>query len=392
MGMIIPVNQSINYHLSFMRLSYCSFIIISLLASLPAAASAPAPAASGPTYNFTLILLVSIAVVFAFAIALLGYVLKHLSLAYMDKWRKEKATGKAIKSVVLLLVALLPAFSAMAEEAVVPVVESPFIAGVPRGDFYFISGVLAFEVMIMLILLWQIFRMSNLLRDVPEKAPVPSLLKKNILDVFNKSVAVKDEASITMDHEYDGIRELDNDLPPWWKWGFVMTIIFSVIYLGYYHAAGGPNQAEEFRIAMEKAEAEKAEYLAKAANNVDENTVTMVTDEMEIGSAKNIFETTCAACHAKDGGGTVGPNLTDDYWLHGGDIKDVFKSVKYGWPDKGMKSWKDDYSPKQIAALASYIKTLRGTKPAAPKAPQGELFKEGASSVATAAITDTVAK
>jgi cytochrome c oxidase cbb3-type subunit 3 len=101
-------------------------------------------------------------------------------------------------------------------------------------------------------------------------------------------------------------------------------------------------------------------------------------DEAGIASGATIFQTACAACHAKDGGGGVGPNLTDEYWLHGGSLSDVFKSIKYGWPDKGMKSWKDDFSPKQIAELTSYIKSIKGTKPAAPKEKQGEIYQEAA--------------
>lgn len=129
---------------------------------------------------------------------------------------------------------------------------------------------------------------------------------------------------------------------------------------------------------MKKADAEKENYLKKAANNVNENTVTYLSDASALDAGKKIFVTACAACHAADGGGTVGPNLVDEYWLHGGSIADIFKSIKYGWPEKGMKSWKDDYSPAQIAQLASYIKSLKGTKPATAKEPQGEVYQEQA--------------
>src|SRR5690606_17047420 len=96
-------------------------------------------------------------------------------------------------------------------------------------------------------------------------------------------------------------------------------------------------------------------YLANSANKIDENTVTYLSENADLLEGKTIFTAVCAACHGADGGGIVGPNLTDDYWVHGGSVKDIFKVIKYGVPEKGMKSWKDDYPPKKIAQLASYI-------------------------------------
>lgn len=181
------------------------------------------------------------------------------------------------------------------------------------------------------------------------------------------------------DHDYDGIKELDNDLPPWWKYGFYLTIVVGAVYLFNFHVAKtGDLQEIEYKKDVEQAEAAKAAYMASAANNVDETSVKLLTDPADIAAGKNIFEGTCATCHLKLGEGSVGPNLTDDYWLHGGSIQDIFKTIKYGYPDKGMKSWKDDYSPLQIAQLASFIKSIRGTNPPNAKAPQGELYTEKA--------------
>ncbi|MEI6184276.1 MAG: c-type cytochrome, partial [Bacteroidota bacterium] len=118
------------------------------------------------------------------------------------------------------------------------------------------------------------------------------------------------------------------------------------------------------------------EYLKKSANNVDENTVVYLSSPADHEAGKAIFTTICAACHLADGGGSVGPNLTDNYWIHGGGIKDIFKTIKCGYPDKGMKSWKDDYTPSQIAQLASYVKSIKGSNPVNPKAPQGTLYVE----------------
>ncbi|MGN6542225.1 MAG: c-type cytochrome, partial [Ginsengibacter sp.] len=113
-------------------------------------------------------------------------------------------------------------------------------------------------------------------------------------------------------------------------------------------------------------------YMASSANKIDENTVT-VLEGADVEAGKKIFTTTCSPCHGADGGGVVGPNLTDNYWLHGGTIHDIFRTIKNGVPEKGMKSWKDDFTPKQIAQIASFITTLKGTKPANPKEPQGDL-------------------
>lgn len=198
-----------------------------------------------------------------------------------------------------------------------------------------------------------------------------------------------------LDHDYDGIKELDNNLPPWWKYGFYLTIIIGVVYLVNYHITGiSPLQKEEYKLSVKKAEAEVAEYMKKSANNVDENTVKMLSGASDLAAGKDAFIATCAACHGRAGEGGVGPNLTDDYWIHGGSVKDIFKTIKYGWPDKGMKSWKDDFSPMQIAQLTSFIRTLKGTNPPNPKEKQGELYTEQetpapASADSAAVKTDT---
>jgi cytochrome c oxidase cbb3-type subunit III len=214
---------------------------------------------------------------------------------------------------------------------------------------------------------------------------------KTIFDKLNDRVEIEQEESIMLDHDYDGIKELDNNLPPWWKYGFYLTILIAVIYLVNYHITKtAPLQAEEYKISVKKAEAEVAEFLKNSANNVDENTVKMLSAEADLAAGKDIFINACAACHGKFGEGTVGPNLTDDYWLHGGGLKDIFKTIKYGWPDKGMKSWKDDYSPIQIAQITSYIRSLKGTNPPKPKDKQGDLYVEQAVSDSVSVKQDTV--
>ena len=365
----------------FRNLVLIFLLLPAALHAAPESAAATATSAASPT-NYALFALMGLVLVLMLAIGILGGVMKTLAHMHMDKMKKEREEGTVAKTLGLLLVFCLLGFTAGAEdlaEAAIAAPPSPFISGIPRGQFYFLTGIIGFEIVVILAQVWMIQGLLKALRPQPQKAPAAELKvrKKNILDIFNKSVSVEHEEGIVLDHDYDGIRELDNSLPPWWKWGFVLTILVSVAYMWYYHVGDGPNQIEEYLAEVQKGEEEKAAYLAKSANNVDENTVTAVLDPVQLDAGKQLYQTNCAACHLADGGGSVGPNLTDDYWLHGGSIKDVFATIKYGVPDKGMKSWKDDFSPKQIASIASYVKTLNGTKPATPKAPQGDLFVEG---------------
>ncbi len=218
---------------------------------------------------------------------------------------------------------------------------------------------------------------------IAEAKVVPSFWDK-----LNASVEIEKEAAILTDHDYDGIQELDNSLPPWWKYGFYFTIIWSVFYLGYFHVTKtGPLSDGEYKNQMAEAEIQMAEYRKKAANLVDETTVVLLTDAGELAKGKAIFESQCVTCHGASGEGKVGPNMTDKYWKHGGDIKDLFKTVKLGVSGTGMKSWKSDLSPVAMAQVTSYILTLQGTNPAGGKAPEGTLYEPNAA----AAPIDTTA-
>ncbi len=338
------------------------------------------------SFNPVLGIMIGFSLILLFAIAVLGNVLKGLAVAYRNKMR-EKKTGPLMKSLLLALACSFPAMTGYASEATAAEASADalpsVIGGMAAGDFYLLLGFIGFELVITLILLLFIRMFVRLINAKPELAMSPeaeAAVKKakriSFWDRFNKSVELEKEKDIVIDHDYDGIRELDNSLPPWWKYGFYFTILISIAYMWYYHAGGnGPSSYDEYVAEVQKGEEDKAAYLAKAGNNVDEHTVKM-GDAASITAGATLYQSSCAACHAADGGGGVGPNLADDYWMHGGSISDVFKSIKYGWPDKGMKSWKDDFSPKQLADIASYIKSLNGTQPAAPKDPQGELYVE----------------
>jgi cytochrome c oxidase cbb3-type subunit 3 len=199
--------------------------------------------------------------------------------------------------------------------------------------------------------------------------------KKPKAEIWHKLLSLKplaEECDLIMEHEYDGIQELDNPIPSWFMYLFYGTILFAVSYLLIYHVFKiEPLQYEEYQTEVTLANAAKKVYLSKQANRVDENTVKLVADAATISSGQVIFKKTCAPCHGEHAQGIVGPNLTDDYWLHGGTINEIFKTVKYGVPSKGMPTWEKQLSPKQISDVANYIKSLRGTNPAGAKEREG---------------------
>ena len=213
---------------------------------------------------------------------------------------------------------------------------------------------------------------------VAEKAIVEEAEEKEeskVMHALTDAVPVEREHEIMMDHEYDGIRELDNNLPPWWVWMFNVTIVFAVVYMVWFHVLPyGEDQHEEYTAELLVAEEERAAYIALRGEMVDETNVEYLADDADLKAGRGIFMQHCQACHAQDGGGGVGPNLTDPYWIHGGSVKEVFGVIKYGVPTKGMISWQTQLRPKEMAQVTSYIKTLEGTTPAAPKEPQGELY------------------
>lgn len=203
------------------------------------------------------------------------------------------------------------------------------------------------------------------------------------------AVPIEKEASIDMGHDYDGIRELDNALPPWWKYGFYLTIVIAVVYMWVYHIGGDWSSRGEYETEVAIAAAEKEAFLAKSANVVDESNVVVLSDAASLGNGEKIYQISCAACHGAAGEGGVGPNLTDAYWIHGGDVSQIFSTIKYGVAAKGMIAWQGQLKPKDMQDVSSYIMTLGGTNPPNAKEPQGELYQPAES--APADTTDAVA-
>jgi len=372
------------------KISLVTAMAMLLLPTFVFAAGANADDKSGG-YNMVLISLVGLELILLLVIGILAMTLRQLGFVVRDKMRKERAAGSNVVKTLLLLLALsIPAFHSVAADAAkVAAPVSHSFNGIPENDFYAIMTILLLELAVIFTLVINIRLLLRAISSKPETAGAAAAPAHSwFWDKFNAAATLETEKDILLDHNYDGIQELDNSLPPWWKYGFYLTILVACIYLYRYHIShDGMSSKEEYEAAMQQGEEDKAAYLLTAGNNVDENNVTQLKDPADIEAGKAIFVKTCAPCHLADGGGAVGPNLTDDYWLHGGSIKSVFKSIKYGWQDKGMKSWKDDFTPKQIQQLASFVKSLRGSKPAVPKLEQGELYIEASNGPAADSAT-----
>ena len=257
-------------------------------------------------------------------------------------------------------------------------------------------------VVVMLALLASALMVNKAMRSIL-RITMPEILKEEQVTKIRKKESrkaswnkllglrpISEEKDLIIDHEYDGIKELDNPIPIWFNALFYSTMTFAVVYILIYHVFGwGLNQNQEYAQEMEKAEIAKQEYLAQAANLIDESSV--VYDESKVASGHAVFQANCVACHGGAGEGGIGPNLADRFWLHGGEIKDVFKTVKYGVPDKGMVPWEQTLTPGQIAEVSSYIISIRDTKPANPKEPQGtEVTYAAADAKATTADSTKV--
>ncbi|MBG7613432.1 c-type cytochrome [Polaribacter sp. BAL334] len=197
----------------------------------------------------------------------------------------------------------------------------------------------------------------------------------SFLKSWTKAKDIEEEHEIVLDHNYDGIKELDNSLPPWWVYMFYATIIFGVVYLIRFHVLGADNQAVEYEKAVAEARAEVEKFKATSPNVFDIENVTLLTADADLKRGKAVFNLNCASCHLADGGGQIGPNLTDEYWILGGGIKNVFNTVYNGGRDgKGMIAWNKTLKPEDIAKVASYVLSLQGTTPDVAKAAEGEIW------------------
>ena len=266
----------------------------------------------------------------------------------------------------------------------------PGIASAQQGEYpgffetYFIESVLTLAASVCIVALIVLIVTFNAIRtllnaqkpaeEVQAKVEEPSIFQK-WWDSVNDLKPMQREVDILTDHEYDGIRELDNNLPPWWKWMFYLSIVFGVVYLVHFHVLNtGMSSGEEYAYEMDEAAREVAEYKALLAST--QGDVEVPTEGPEaIAAGKSTYIKFCAACHGNGGQGGVGPNFADQYWIHGGSLEDIVATIEDGVPAKGMISWKSQLSPAEIKQVAAFIITLEGTNPPNPKDPQGELYE-----------------
>lgn len=213
------------------------------------------------------------------------------------------------------------------------------------------------------------------LRQLLEPQPIaqPVLPKESFWKRFIGLHSLDQEPMLAMEHTYDNIVELDNPPPPWFMALFYGTIAFGVVYLAVYHVfSSGDIMVREYTQEVAIANKQREAYIKLVAGKINESTVTQLADSKGIGTGHALFTTYCTACHGSKGEGIVGPNLTDDFWLHGGTIKAVYHTINEGIPEKGMVSWKKQLNPLQVQQVASFILSINGTNPPNAKAPQGE--------------------
>lgn len=296
--------------------------------------------------------------------------------------------NKLKKQLVITLLALLSsslvfAQGAGAAGAATPASNETYNSLLANGLIFFagltmLGAVLAlFHLLSMMIKVQQIKiyqeqGMEAYLEDVEKTNKEPWW--KRQYKAWTNVVPVEKEDSVMLDHNYDGIKELDNSLPPWWVAMFYITIFLGVVFLAYYHVLGGPSQADEYNAEMKVGEQAKAAFAAAQANTIDEDNLEASTDAKDLSIGKTIYATNCVACHGANGEGGVGPNFTDEFWIHGGGITNVFKTVKNGVPEKGMIAWSAQLKPADMLKVSSYILSLQGTNPPNGKAPQGDKY------------------
>lgn len=259
----------------------------------------------------------------------------------------------------------------------------------PMLPVYIIGAFIIVVILLIMVVALYMINVLNMLteqaaREKAEKAGKPYVAPRSVwsrwMEVLNRSVPVEQEKNIELDHSYDGIRELDNHLPPWWKWLFYGTIVWAVVYIIVFHVTDmlPLSEAEyEKEVAVAEEQARKLQA-SKPKATIDLETLEFTNDAAMIENGKTIFANfNCASCHRPDGGGnSIGPNLTDEYWIHGGAAKNIYTTVRDGAVEKGMPAWGKSMSATDVRDVAFFVMSLQGSNPPDAKAPQGDLFKQ----------------
>ena len=309
-------------------------------------------------------------VVLLLAIAMIAGATKSLlnSKQFQESLAKkhQEGGGKLLSVILLLGLSIWPMIGSAAETTATTDHPKELWIHVGNAEIWALLTINFILFGVVVYLKWLFNKFYYMVYPRKIKAKKERLKKAKI--ALTAAVPIEEEDKILLSHEYDGIRELDNRLPPWWVWGFYLTIVFAVAYLFHYHLLKtGDSQEEAYKKEMSMAQKEIDAYLKSQAMNVDETNATLLTDPADIGSGEDIFEQNCTICH-KDGRGDIGPNLTDEYWLYGNDIKDLFKTIKNG-TSNGMPDHASKLNPIQIQQVASFVLSLKYIE---GKAPQGE--------------------
>jgi len=372
------------------KMKYAMMTLIAFITTASGIAQTAQSGTPSKSNNYIEYLILGVAVLLIFVIWLLSSVLILLSKKVVELSKQNK-----VVTILLTIIAAGFVHPAIAQNNVTIATDSSaqaisstvYYGGLSSVSFWTLSTVMALELFVIFIMLIFIHNLWRIIYPRPIQVAQKAVFKNSWVastwanldkKFFTKAAPIEKEADIMLDHDYDGIKELDNALPPWWKYGFYITIFVAIFYILKFEVwHTGMNPTEEYNTEMAQAKLETDQYLASMKENVDENTVVML-DAAGIQTGKTLFTKTCVACHTQNGGGGVGPNMTDNYTIHGAKIQDIFKTIKYGYPDKGMQSWQSNFSPVEMQQLSSYIKSLSNTNVPNGKAPQGDLIIEEA--------------
>lgn len=368
-----------------MNTSWMHKTILSLVAVLVSSTSTMAQdsTGSGSSEEFLYGILIAFGLLFLVIILVLNSVMRNMA-NNNELWTPKKPGESAVKAVAFLLM-----MGAGSTYAVSPDATLIGVFGEYSSTFWLL---VCFDLFLGFIIVVQLRSFRQLIDSlkkqeveadavmVEQEAVVAGAQQSNwmkkVMKLLTKSVPVEREEEVMTAHEYDGIRELDNVLPPWWIAMFYASIVFAFAYLLHYHVfETGDLQIAELNQTLAEADAEVAAYMAANKAQIDETNVTIVTDAARLSNGEEIYMANCVACHGAQGEGGVGPNFADNYWMHGGSINDVFSVIKYGVPSKGMISWRAQLSPTQMQDVASYLLTFQGTNPPNQKEPQGEIYE-----------------
>lgn len=297
------------------------------------------------------------------------YFKSRLASKEAENTKREKGSGGLTNLILVITSTLFIAQNSNALEFMKPgdaIENQPWLL-VETYDLY---ALVILNILLLGVLLYMKRLFNGFVEMVSEEKETeeiaPAVLTK-VGKLLTDVVPIDEEESILLHHEYDGIRELDNNLPPWWVWLFYGTIIFAVVYLFNYHVLGISDlQIEAYKKEMILADQQKEAYRKAMAMNVDETNATVMTEASDLSTGKQLFAKNCVSCHGANGEGVIGPNLTDNAWIYGYDIKELYKTVRVGSPNGKMPEHESKMNPIEIQQVVSFVLSMPDAKGAEP--------------------------